>query len=372
MASIGGHRYRTVKERMLRQYGDFNVFQLMRLLLSEAGSTMPIAQRLRFRADLSAAFPGREFTQLKLQPVPATPGNDKADQQRVEISTANFCIASVIGPLPETFTEWVRELSAAHSTAMADFFDIFNQRANILRYELKQAQTIGLHSARPAQTEIAHWLAALMGLGEAKLAEQVPLPPRSWLGLAGLLANRRKQASTLVHVLKIALGAEVSLTPYVGAWQSLDAQDRCALGRHNHRLGKTSVVGQRVWDQQARLRLEIGALDYAALCRLLPPLYAPHTEPDAATAEAESGLSDFPMLTGLIKLLVDGLADCEIVLNVSAASIPPRPLPQPARKTDVSSMRLGQSAWLSSFGKESATTRAVRYLIPTVASMGQR
>lgn len=371
MASIGGHRYRTVKERMLRQYGDFNVFQLMRLLLSEADSAMPIAKRLRFRADLSAAFPGREFTQIKMLPLPAERGKDNAGEQCVEISTANFCIASVIGPLPETFTEWVRELSAARATAMADFLDIFNQRANIIRYELKQAQTIGLQHALPAQTEIAHWLAALMGFADVKLAQQIPLPSRVWLSLAGLLANRRKQASTLEHVLGIALGTQVSLTPYVGAWQPIDEQDRCALGRRNHRLGKTSVVGRRVWDQQARLRLEIGVLDYFTFCRLLPPTPSLRATQDAATASQAAARSDFDMLSGLLKLLVDGLADCEIVLNVSTRSIPPLPLPQPARKTDFTSMRLGQSAWLSRTGKDDATTRSVRYLITTLTSMEQ-
>lgn len=371
MARIGRHRYRTVREYLLRQYGDFNAFQLMRLLLSDSDRSLPIEQRLRFRADLSAAFPIREFTQLKLPAPDATDANDvggaRAVDAPVEIRTANFCLASVTGPLPEPFTEWVRDLSAERDTAMADFFDMFNQRANVVRYRFKQALTPGLDDTAPAETEIAHCLASLMGLANTKLAAQVPLPARGWLGIAGLLANRRRQASTIVDVLSVALGAQVSLTEYVGAWLDIDERDRCSLGRRNHRLGQTCVVGRRVWDQHARLRLDIHAVDYDALRRLLPPApRQPSGEPpEAVAAPVSTGQSDYAMLSGLVKLLVDRLADCEIVLHVRDDSITSTPLPQPARRGDTTSMRLGQSAWLAGRPAQSRATRPVRYLIST-------
>ena len=71
------------------------------------------------------------------------------------------------------------------------------------------------------------------------------------------------------------------------------------------------------------------------------------------------------MLSGLVKLLVDRLADCEIVLHVRTDSIAPRPLPQPARRDDFTSMRLGQSAWLAGTPAPRHETRPVRYLIST-------
>lgn len=379
MARIGRHRYRTVREYLHRQYGDFNAFQLMRLLLSDTNPGLPIGRRLRFRADLSAAFPIREFSQVKLLPPAAS--DAPAAEQHVEISTANFCLASVTGPMPEPFTEWVRELSAQRETAMADFFDMFNQRANIVRYQFKQALTPGLNDNAPGETELAHCLASLMGLANAKLAAQVPLPARGWLGLAGLFANRRKQASTIVDVLSVALGAKVSLTEYVGAWLDIDERERCSLGRRNHRLGQTCVVGRRVWDQHARLRLDIHTVDYDALRRLLPPLPSQspadsaevgdsRAEPAGSAANDAAAESDYALLSGLVKLLVDRLADCEIVLHVKSDSIAPRPLPQPARRDDHTSMRLGQSAWLDGTPAQPHETRPVRYLISTYNSVG--
>lgn len=401
MASIGRHRYRTVREYMLRQHEDFNVFQLMRLMLRDTNKRLPIGRRLRFRADLSAAFPASEFASVT--PLPALVDEsandaandaapavaDEAREQGFEISTANFCVASVTGPLPEPFTEWARELAALRATAMADFFDIFNQRANVLRFQLKRELTPGLDDASPGQTAMAQRLAALVGLDDAKLAAQVPLPKRAWLGIAGLLANRRKQASTLVEVLGLALGANVKLTENVGAWHELDERDRCALGRNNHRLGQTCVVGRRVWDQQARLRLEIGVVDYEAMCRLLPPAPVPAVGAGAVPLDSLGAIGalaavgsaaapvtlpptqpGYAMLSGLVKLLVDRLADVEIVLHVADPSVPPTPLPQPARGADTSSMRLGQSAWLSGTPAHRHATRPVSFLITTRHSGG--
>ncbi|GAB7536924.1 type VI secretion system baseplate subunit TssG [Burkholderia sp. 3C] len=391
MAAIGRHRYRTVRDYLFQQYGDFDVFQLMRLLLSDTDPALPIGQRLRFRADLSAAFPAREFTRISLLPGEpddaeldaeldaAAPAGRRARRIRgVDIRTANFCIASVTGPLPESFTEWVRELASERATAMADFLDMFNQRANVLRYQVKQALTPGLNDRPPGETEIAGCLAALSGLADPRLAARVPLPQRAWLGIAGLLANRRRPASTLVDVLGAALDAQVSVTENVGAWHELDVRDRCVLGVRNHQLGRTLVVGRRVWDQQARLRIEIGVVDYDALQRLLPPPDGsdptePADPPDslgrwaasAATARPAGASSNYAMLCGLVKLLVDRLADCEIVLHVREASVPGVPLPQPARGTDTTSMRLGQSAWLAGKPAHPHASRPVRFLIRT-------
>jgi type VI secretion system protein ImpH len=356
---------------MLRHYGDFNVFQLMRLLLADAQPDMPMEQVLRFRADLSASFPANEFSHVRLTGVAPDSDTDHGTQL-VEITTANFCIASVLGPLPEPFTEWLRDLQTLRSTAMADFLDIFNQRINLLRFRIKRMQTIGLQAVAPEETEMAYGLSALMGLVQPQLGQQVPLPERSWLGLAGLLANRRKQATTVVQILSLALGTQVRLIPFIGAWQEIAAQDRCALGRRNSKLGRNSVIGRRVWDQQARIRLHIGVVDYDRLCRLLPPTalqqHANVQNIPAATAQE----SDFDMFSGLLKLLVDRLADCEIDISVSTASIPSIPLAQPARRNDFSSMRLGQSAWLKSRPDNPMATRRMRYLIPTTTVQGLR
>ena len=417
MATASRRKTGTVTELVLQQHDGVNVFQLMRLLLAEKSTALPIEKRLRFRANLSAAFPAREFSKLAVRTYPAVrnaAGLAVAEKQQaevIEISTANYCVASILGPLPEPFTEWVRDLERVRDPAMADFLNMFNQRLNVLRYQLKASKSIGLNTLPPARTPHAHALAALMGLGLPKLAAQVPLHPRAWLGLAGLLANSRKSASTVVHVLQLFLGAKlkthqphgeklegakVTMVPLIGAWKNIEAEDRISLGRRSHRLGQQSVIGRRVWDQQARIRLIIAPVDYKRLCQLLPPnsmerraerdagamlskssipLFTSQSDvlqrpsslllPRAGEGNQAIHLEDVPYFkrfVGLLQLLLDGLVDCEIELHVDSATVPHPILFAPALPVNVG-LRLGQTAWLRS-GMPRQTTRPVRYLIP--------
>lgn len=350
------------QDLILQQYSNFNVYQLMRLLLAEQPSTWPIEKRLRFRADLSLAFPAHEFSSITVHKAKKVNGKTTSPGvpdggEIIEIQTANYSLAGLLGPLPEPFTEWVRDLKLASEPAMADFLDIFNQRLNILRYQLKQAQTIGLNSISPEKTAHANALSAFAGLSLPQVQQQVPLAPRAWLSLAGLLANCRKSATTVVHVLKLLFNTtqqpekiKVSLIPLIGAWKSIEIEDRLKLGQRNQQLGQRTVLGRHMWDQQARVRIVIDQIDYSDFCDILPPSriqQRPHS----------AGIY-FQRFSGILLLLLDRLVDCEIELHVNTASIPPR--------RQIQGMRLSQTAWLNSGPAKSsgASTRRVCYLMP--------
>lgn len=359
MATAGWRTNRPLKELVFERHGSFNVFQLLRLL--QWKQKQPAGQRLRFRADLSAAFPGREISGLALRYSSLARGNAQSEEQ-IEITTPNYCVAGTLGPLPEPFTEWVREQERARAHAMGDFFNIFNQRLNLLRFQLKARQTPGLSNARPEQTPHAYYLSALMGLGQPELAAQVPLPQRAWLGLAGLLTNCRKSASTVTHVLSLFLSVPVKLEQNVGAWQTIEADDRIALGLNNHRLGQQTLVGRRVWDQQARVRLIVSPLSYERFCLLLPP--------NAASGAAPY----FNGFLSLLRLLLDRLCDCEVHLQALTGTIPPSKLtalPRP-QADGYWGLRLGQTAWLNGKGKDGAQAQPARTATYLVRAFDRR
>jgi len=349
MASIGWRANGPLRSLVFEHYGRFNVFQLMRLLLWQKAEDAArhgyvsteerIARRVRFSADLSAAFPGREISLLQARDADGNALN--AEQAAaggvIKIGTPNFCIAGPMGPLPEPFTEWVRDLKRAREPAMEDFLNIFNQRMNVLRFALKSRQTLALNNAAPGETRYARYLAALMGMGQNDLARQVPLPRRAWLGLAGLLSNARHSAFAVSHVLSQFVGAKAELEQLVGAWRLFEPDDRIALGRDNHRLGRQTFLGRRAWDQQARVRLTVAALPYDDFCKLLPP------------NEEEESAPDFDSFVALMRLLLDRQCDCEVQLQADAATVPPRLLSAapPPRSGRHWGLRLGQTAWLS-------------------------
>jgi|GEM_PF-623929 len=385
MASSGWRTGTTLNKLVSEQYGRFNVFQLMRLLLHKPGGAWPIAEHMRFRADLSEAFPGQEITRLRYVPVAAkrrTAAAFEAGSQRIAVSTANYCIASTLGPLPDPFIDWVRHEKRNGGNAMAAFFDIFNQRLNVLRYNQKSQQVPALDPALPEKTRQALRLAAIMGLAQPGLREQIPLNPRALLALSGLLANCRRSAAVVTRVLSAYLGTPTKLQEMVGAWRPIEAVDRIALGQRNHRLGQQSLLGGRMWDMMARVRLQVAPISYQRLCQLLPLQKLP--------AKDHSLIAPHRDLLSLLRLLMDRRVDCEVVLAVHGAGIPSSkltavPVTQPVEGEYYVGLRLGQTAWLGAIvenqnqnknqAKPSSTTetpetiRTVRFLAPAFAEM---
>lgn len=341
MATGTRRQDRALKSLVYEHYGRFNVHQLVRLLLRQqkapasdvarhnrSAARVPVGQALRFKGDISAAFPGREVARLReRQPRAGAPGH-------VEIVTPNFCIAGAIGPLPEPFTEWLRELRQEREPAMGDFLDIFNQRLNVLRFELKTRQTLALNSAAPGKTAHARYLAALMGMQQHELGDQLPLPRRAWLGVAGLLANARRSAFAVGRVASAFLGAQARVEQLAGAWQVLESENHTLLGQRGQPLGRLSVLGRRVWDQQARIRLVVEPLPWTHFCRLLPPAGGDHMPAPGHAA-----------LAALLRFTLDRQCDCEVLLT--CADPPPPALAANPGATREAGLRLGQTAWLS-------------------------
>lgn len=342
MAAATGQSNTALNDVVSEQYARFNVFQLVRLLCCRDGGTRPIGQCLRFRADLGAAFPGQEITRLSQAKSMSVFSNEAWREhkmsERLEVRTSNYCVASELGPLPEPFLEWVRDQERAGGHAMAAFLDVFNQRIHVLRHELKRRALRALDGAPPAQSRYASQLAALMGMALPEHQAQMPLPMRAWLGLAGLLANSRKNAVVISRILSAYLGVNVRLEPLVGAWRDIETTDRIALGRRNQALGQRSLLGRRAWDAQAGVRLIVGRLPYAACCTLLPPRRPGHAASQPPST-AHRGL------VAMIRLLLDRRFDCEVCLNIDPDTVPPSRL-TPGSGDGYRGLRLGHTAWL--------------------------
>lgn len=331
---------------LARHFARFHVFQLLRLLKRQTGrSAAGQAAVVRFRGDLGAGFPGHEFSSLEL-----APGVD-GGADTVTIGTANYCVAGVLGALPEPYTDWLRDQRQARAVASSRFLDIYNHRVNTLRFALKQELLPELSADSPEESEHAQRLAALMGLGWPELARQVDLPPRTWLALAALLADGHRSAAHIAHAFRMVYGAQARLQQWLGAWRRIEHEDRIVLGGRNARLGQCSVLGRRVWDQQARVRIELSGWDYAQACAVLP---------------AEDGRAAGPAhqhLRNLVWLLLDRQFDCEVRLRIAPAGVPASVLTARPDRARYWGLRLGQTAWLRRRDGQGGSV-AASFLIP--------
>jgi type VI secretion system protein ImpH len=334
MDADGWRSARSLSARVREDYPRFDFFQLVRLLRREragARAQAPLERAVRFRADLSAAFPGNEVTRVV----------DAGTHRPVTLDTPNYILAGHLGPLPEPFTEWLRERKREDDRVMADFLDLFNHRLSALRCLIKMENHPGLAGERPERIPLAGHLAALMGLGAPGLAAQLRLPGRALLGIAGLLADCRRSAALITNVLSAWVGASVALRQLIGAWRDLDPRDRTRLGVARHALGTQTVLGTRMWDQQARIELRIGPLPYARFRQLLP------------------GERAHRRFVALVRYLTDRRCDCEVRLVLAAEA-------QPAPRLARSGPRLGYTSWLAGrrAAREEDRRRTASFLVP--------
>jgi type VI secretion system protein ImpH len=339
MAAHGWRSTRALSTQLREQFAGFDYYQLVRLLLAEAGSDAPERQALdrcvRFGADLSAAFPGREITRL-----------EEPDNAPIRLGTSNYCVAGVLGPLPEPFSEWLRERVREGDDAMLRFLDLFNHRLNTLRYSLKSRFNPGLNNRHPEHTDNAGYLAAVMGLSQPGLAEQLPVPKRALLAVAGLLSDQRRSAAMIGQVLGLFMDAEVRVEQLAGGWAAIEPEQHTALGRANSRLGGETPLGRRFWDPQGRIVLHLGPLAYGRFCALLP------------------GGALHAGFVALVRHLTDRQVDSLVCLTLDPATLPVRRLT--AVSATGAGLRLGYTAWPQDTRPASIAALFARYLAHAV------
>jgi type VI secretion system protein ImpH len=322
-----------------------------------------VSPDLRFRGELSPAFPGSEISAGRMR-LPVRAGHETS-AQRTELYVTNFTIAGVLGPLPDSYTEWVRRQLGVREAAMAEFLDLFNHRLSVLRYELKAASVPAFDALRPEFTRCAEAGGALMGLtafegeeGERILAQGVPMPRRALLALCGLMADRRCSITKALIVLRTYLGMPVSIEPLVGAWRTIDPRDRTLLGRRHLR---TAPLGQRVWVNHAAVGLSIGPVSYERLCGMLP---------DRVSKQKVDGRFGraYRNFAAMLHYLFDRKVDVVVTIGVDETGIPPSAMwrPRPVAGFGSHGLRLGQTAWLR--GRPNAS-RQVRFTIAADAKV---
>ncbi len=367
MAAPGWRTADPLARRLRQDYAHIDFYQLVRLLLLEhrrragdaaaagATSALELDAAVRFGANLEGAFPGREVCAVQDPPAHGD-GQNAAGPTRLVVN--NYCIAGAQGPLPDPYAEWIRDQVRDGNGDTPAFLDLFNHRFNALRYRLKARHRPALEGTAPERGRIADHLAAVMGLLAPGLAEQLPLPRRALLGMAGLLSNARRSPPVLLAVLRTYLGVPVELRPLQGNWRAIEPSDRLALGQANSRLGQNSFAGSRIWDEHAEVALVVGPIAYAQFLRLLP-------EKDAATHSA---------FATLIRYLLDRRHDCRVLFLVrdddgadgmdggSALPVPERQLTG-APDGRCSGLYLGHTAWARARERKTAALRPVEITI---------
>ena len=277
MAPPGRRSPRPLIERLRSEPHRFALLQAVRLAELAMPSAVPVGngfdprrEAIRLRGSLSQSFPASDVAAWE-------PGKDG---EAPALTSSFLCLGGAFGPLPPPVSELGLERARRGDNGIRDFLDLFNHRLLSLFVRAKRAHRPALQAGRPEDTGFATLLWALLGLGTPgqrmsrtrQPHSRLPGQDRVLLDCVGLLNQRPVSGHAIERLLAHALDVPVTVVPFVGRWLRLDQDQttRLGAGGRNTALGRDAVLGGRVWDQSAAIRLELAPKSLRQMLRLLP------------------------------------------------------------------------------------------------------
>lgn len=227
---------------------------------SRRAAGLPAREVVRFRTRSSLEFPASQIYEVK----------DAADtEQPPEMTVAFFGLTGTSGVLPAHYTELAAERTRYKDSALADFLDLFNHRLLSLFHRAWEKYRFHIAYERGGDPVTEH-LYDLIGMGTEGLRGQAGVPDEALLFYSGHLASRPRSAAHINQILGDYFGVRVRVEQFAGQWLALDDEAITRLGQVNSELGRTTVIGSRVWDAQSKFRLRFGPLTLQEFTQFLP------------------------------------------------------------------------------------------------------
>ncbi len=318
-----------VISELLREPQRFGFFQAVRLLDRWLSLGAPGGQglsRLQFRNSLALSFPPSEIEALRVHrraPVATQVGADANaahaeadagrlgvdamlglgdalsqvlsaeaaqaastdphrlhvdDIERIELTPAFMGLLGVAGTLPYHYTETLahRELYQKDFGPRA-FMDVFSHRSVMLFFEAWRKHRLPIQFEANRRQHFLPMVLSLAGLGQKGLrdrlgAQQGAVADESLAYFAGALQQRTRSPRQLQQMLQHYLKVPVQVEQFVGRWYALPTSHRPSLGGLGAPaiLGRTTTLGERVWQRDLRMRLVLGPLSHQRFQRFLP------------------------------------------------------------------------------------------------------
>jgi type VI secretion system protein ImpH len=342
-----------VASRLFAEGFSFDFFQAVRHLEQLYPDRKPVGRAsnprdeiVRFQARVSLDFPPSAIHELT-----ASAEDDDAQVPRMVVAFMGMTGPS--GVLPRHYTELLlrlrREAKGPERYALRDWLDLFNHRVISLFFRAWEKYHFTIPFERGEfgwrdQDAYTRCLLSLIGLGMPALQNRLRVLSRaspakelgriedlSLLRFAGFFAHRPHNAVSLETMLAAYLRRPVRVQQFQGHWLKLDLANQSSLSPlgGNNGLGVNTLVGDRLWDVQSRIRIVIGPLDYATFQEFLPD-HRP--APDR---------KKFFLLAQFIRLYVGPELDVELQLILKKEEVPGT---QMGQRTGMGA-RLGWNTW---------------------------
>lgn len=248
----------------------FEFFQAVRLLEKIYPEKKPVGREalppdevVRFRSRAALDFPPSEIWEIK------ETVDELTEKQKLEMSVCFMGMVGISGVLPTHYTELVMERVRYRDTAMWSFLDIFTHRTVSLFYRAWEKYRFPVAYER-GNDDFTKFLFDFVGLGTNKLRGRMDLEDESLLPYSGLIAQKPHNANSLENILGDYFKTKAKVQQFFGQWLDLNEESITKLGAANSHLGVSAIIGTRIWDQQSKFRVRLGAMTFQQFQSFLP------------------------------------------------------------------------------------------------------
>jgi type VI secretion system protein ImpH len=247
----------------------FEFFQAVTLLERFSAGLQPVGgfshpeeEAVQFRVNSRLGFPASQIQSLDFH-------EDASPEMMV-----NFMgLTGPSGALPYTYSELILERIRAKDHSLAAFLDIFNHRALSLFYRAWQRSRFPITYSAGPRDLFTRYLLDLIGLGTEGLRDRQEIEDEALLHYASLVAMQARSATALEQIIEDYFEVPVEIQQFAGAWYRIDETTQCTMtdtDTPSRQVGFGAVVGDAIWDRQARVRIRMGPLSIERYCDFLP------------------------------------------------------------------------------------------------------
>jgi type VI secretion system protein ImpH len=193
-----------------------------------------------------------------------------------QLETGFFGLGGADGPLPHAYQEWMQrslERTGQNTdTGLRDLLNMFQHRLLSMLYRAQCRHRLVSATAPPGHGLIDRIERSLLGLPPDTAAQTATTPASKLRAHTAVVADRRRSLLGFTYLLRERLGYAVHARPFTGEWLTIGPQDRTRIGLKGQRrvLGRTAMVGRRVWDEHAGITLTLGPMSPQQLDQCLP------------------------------------------------------------------------------------------------------
>lgn len=305
---------------------EFNFYQALRVLecvVREEEGIPPI----KFKSVNEQAFMPNFIAKLT------------SDHESTEVHTNGYALTGQQGPLPDVYNDMLLAQKSKGDRGPEVFLDLFNNRLLHLLYDIKKQLDPMLFNDISINSELFKILESLTGLSTLELFERLPITEEKLLTFSALLVGNRQNYSSLKQIIECMFDCDVLIDPCKGGWRQLPKSLQTRLGAANAMLGSGVGLGQKHWDNQAKIGLLL-TLKNVDQCRQLMPKGNLHE-----------------VLKSMLAYLTDGHYEIDVKLKLQWDHLPQSNL------VKKSSLFLGQSSWLKSDTDEGKTLNSPKFTV---------